>query len=153
MLNDDPFSLFKDLLSGDKADTFTLLKKTIPVVVFAGTKKMLIAFEVHEFWMTQVQVVTRGPGNQVATENHVVITGVNYNVDVRKANNVTGEGLLIDRGSDVQPSLDQANDLFNDKSSKIARNFDVPSDNNVNLLGINISDIQAIVAGLFALKR
>ena len=114
---------------------------------------MLVAFEVHEFWMTQVQVTTQGPGNQVAVENHLIITSVNYNVDVRKANNTTGEGLLIDRGSDAQPSLDQANKLFNDKSSKIACNFDVPPGNNVNLLAINISDIQAIGAGLFALKQ
>jgi hypothetical protein len=98
--------------------------------------------------MTQVRVTTQGPGNQVTTADQVIITSVNYNVDLRDANKTTGEGILIDSLGNATPDLKQANELFKAQSEKIALNFDVPAANNGDA-GKNISDIQTIVSTLY----
>jgi hypothetical protein len=145
LLKDEPFDLFKDLISGKQPDAYALLVKALEAVAFPGAKRNLLFFEVHEFWMTKVRVTIQGPGNQVTTTDQVIITGVNYNVDLRDANKTTGEGILINSNGKDIPDLKQANELFNVDSRKIARNFDVPPGNNGDA-GKNISDIQTIVA-------
>jgi hypothetical protein len=145
LLKDEPFDLFKDLISGKQPDAYALLVKALEAVAFPGAKRNLLFFEVHEFWMTKVRVTIQGPGNQVTTTDQVIITSVNYNVDLRDANKTTGEGILINSNGKDIPDLKQANELFNVDSRKIARNFDVPPGNNGDA-GKNISDIQTIVA-------
>lgn len=105
----------------------------------------MIAFEVHEFWMTTVEIKTTSPTNQVSVAEKVLFTGVNYNVDVTSGDNTTSTGLIIDPNVvDVQEALDQANEAFKKRSNEVARNFDVNPKNNIG--GTKVSDIQTIVA-------